>query len=334
MAYEQGTGMGIWLNPAKVAPASWSTAATTPGAVAPTFKDPLDLMPAVTGIADTMYQMGKNKSIAKPIGIDELTGATIYEPGPNWEIYGRSPLPPNSVYKDELPIHQERFIYNQKKTEAADLQAQITQDEADAAAAAAETEILTKESDDLRYSTLTRADIQNLPFEERVKLSQTMGDQRDYLHMGGRDNQISGINWLFDNIDDWFSVYPGTWLHNWNTRPEWLMSEIDDSIEDVYDAAEVFKISGGFDAYFGDGKHQEEYLSILKRDSSGLPTGNIDNKLYNEWFIANKGKHVLPEAFIKSQKLPHPFKMVWGDWDWSYFHNNGRSSLRMDYSKQ
>ena len=135
MAYEQGTGMGIWLQPAKVGPVDWSAPAASgaPGAVAPTFKDPLDLMPAVTGIADTMYQMGKNKAIAKPIGIDELTGATIYEPGPGWEMFGLSPLPAgNNVYKDDLPIYQERFLWNKKKKEKDDLEAKIAQEEKDA----------------------------------------------------------------------------------------------------------------------------------------------------------------------------------------------------------
>ncbi len=123
MAYEQGSGMGVWLNPAtSKVPVGFTQASTGAPAVGPSFKTMPDPTQALMGITDTMYQRGKNNAIAKPIGIDELTGATIYEAHPDHEIYGLSPLPEgNNVYKHNLPIFHERFKYNQKIQEAAKL---------------------------------------------------------------------------------------------------------------------------------------------------------------------------------------------------------------------
>lgn len=124
MAYEQGSGMGVWLNPAtSKVPVGFTQASTGAPAVGPSFKTMPDPTQALMGIADTMYQRGKNNAIAKPIGIDKLTGATIYEAHPDSKIYGLSPLPEgNNVYKHDLPIFHERFKYNEKVKEAARLE--------------------------------------------------------------------------------------------------------------------------------------------------------------------------------------------------------------------
>ena len=162
MAYEQGSGMGIWLNPAKQGPVDWSApAATTPGAVAPSFKAMPDPTEALMGIADTMYQRGKNKAIGTPIGIDELTGATVYRAHPQANIYGYSDLPPNSVYEKDLETWHERHKWNLKLEKRNKLQAKAAEEEA--ARIAAEKAAALLESNEINGSSIAAAvDMENL----------------------------------------------------------------------------------------------------------------------------------------------------------------------------
>jgi len=325
MAYEQGGGMSIWLNPAQQLKSQFSTASGGASAVGPSFKAKKDLTDSVMGFADTMYQKGKNKAIGTPIGIDELTGATIYEAHPQADMYGYSPLPPNSVYEKDLKIYHERFNYNLEKKKEKELQAKILAEKAEAEKLAQNSEPFDQDGlnsngrsiSDLADLTATQIETLYPKYQDKVNLLKLIGDPGNSLYSGGsKDNSLGWFSRLVDTIDDSVGAQMGTWLDNWNVKPEFLMSGIERAIENVDDSAELFRTSGSFDDYFKDGKHQDEYKSILGKD------GDLDNDLYNKWFRSKRGEHVLRPTRSWGENIARNI----GDYDKSFFKPERKKS--------